>query len=100
MASLKKIEGILPSVCIIYTDETCKTINEDEYTKHLRFLLKHDIGALVCGGHAGETECLTLPERKRLIEIAREGADGNRKGGNIDRAAEDVTIYRESSQQG
>ena len=76
MATLKKIEGILPSVCIIYTDETCKTIDEEDYRRHLRFLLKHDIGALVCGGHAGETECLTMKERKQLIEIAREEAKG------------------------
>lgn len=76
MAKLRKIEGIVPSVFVVYTDETCRTIDEDVYREHLRYLLKHDIGALVCGGHAGETESLTSQEKIRLLKIAQEETKG------------------------
>lgn len=76
MAKLRKIEGIVPAACVVYTDETCRTIDEDVYRQHLRYLLKHDIGALVVGGHMGENPCLTREERKRILKIAQEEVKG------------------------
>ncbi len=71
-----RIRGIVPAAPIVYTDATCRTIDEDAYRAHLRFLLQHDIGGLCVGGHAGETECLTMQERLTTIRIAREEAGG------------------------
>lgn len=76
MATNSKWEGIFPSVCVVYKDKSCRAIDEDAYRELLRDLLKVDIGALVVGGHAGETECLTMDERMRVIKIAQEEAKG------------------------
>jgi 4-hydroxy-tetrahydrodipicolinate synthase len=73
---LKRLEGIIPSACIVFTDETCRILDEDATRKQFRYLLQHDIGALVVGGHAGEFECLDPQERKRVIGIAKEEAKG------------------------
>ena len=73
----KTWEGIFPSACVVYTDKSCREIDYDVYREHLRKnLLSVDIGALVVGGHAGETECMTMDERLKVIEIAREEAKG------------------------
>lgn len=76
MARHFKVEGILPSVCVIYKDKSCREIDEEAYRALLRWLLEADIGALVVGGHAGETECLSMDERLRVIKIAQEEAEG------------------------
>jgi 4-hydroxy-tetrahydrodipicolinate synthase len=68
--------GIIPSPPIVFTDATCRTIDEDAYRAHLRFLLQHDIDGLCVGGHAGETECLSMDERLRVVAIAREESRG------------------------
>lgn len=71
-----KPQGIIPAAPVVFTDATCKTIDEDAYRAHLRFLLSYDIGALCVGGHAGETECLSMPERVRTVQIALEESKG------------------------
>lgn len=68
--------GIIPSPPIVYTDATCRTIDEDAYRAHLRYLLSYPITGLCVGGHAGETECLTMDERLRVVRIAQEEAAG------------------------
>src|SRR5262245_50723371 len=76
MSALSGIEGVIPAAPVVYTDATCRTIDYDVYRQHLQFLLSHDIAALCVGGHAGETECLTMEERLAVIRIAKEEADG------------------------
>ena len=76
MAKLKKLEGIIPSACVVFTDETCRTIDEDATRQHYRYLLGYGIGALVVGGHAGENECLTHEERRTVLRIAQEETKG------------------------
>jgi 4-hydroxy-tetrahydrodipicolinate synthase len=68
--------GIIPSPPIVYTDATCRTIDEDAYRAHLRYLLGYPITGLCVGGHAGETECLTMDERLRVVQIAQQEAAG------------------------
>ena len=73
----KTWEGIFPSVCVVFTDKSCREIDYDAYREHLRKnILSADIGALVVGGHAGETECMTMDERLKVIKIAQEEAKG------------------------
>jgi 4-hydroxy-tetrahydrodipicolinate synthase len=76
MAKVRKLEGIIPAVCVVYTDETCEMIDEDAYREHISNLLKHNVGALCCGGHAGETECMNREERMRVLRIMREEVNG------------------------
>ena len=76
MKSLFGIEGIIPATPVIYTDASCKTIDFDAVREHFRFLLDHDISALCVGGHAGETECLTMDERLKIIHIALDETKG------------------------
>ncbi len=73
---LRKLEGVIPSACIVFTDESCRRLDEDATRKQFRYLLKHEIGALVVGGHAGEVECLDPDERKTVLRIAKEEAKG------------------------
>jgi 4-hydroxy-tetrahydrodipicolinate synthase len=73
-----KLEGIFPATPVIFTDRTCRTLNYEATRSHYRFLLDHGVDSLCVGGHAGETECLTMDERLRLIDIAREECGGNR----------------------
>jgi 4-hydroxy-tetrahydrodipicolinate synthase len=76
MATKFKAQGILPSVCVIYKDKSCRELDEEAYRSLLRWLLEVDIGGLVVGGHAGETECMNMDERLRVIKIAQEEAQG------------------------
>jgi 4-hydroxy-tetrahydrodipicolinate synthase len=73
----KTWEGIFPSVCVVFTDKSCREIDYDAYREFLRkHILSADIGAVVVGGHAGETECMTMDERLKVIKIAQEEAKG------------------------
>jgi 4-hydroxy-tetrahydrodipicolinate synthase len=73
----KTWEGIFPSVCVVFTDKSCREIDYDAYREHLRKnILSADIGAIVVGGHAGETECMTMDERLKVIKIAQDEAKG------------------------
>jgi 4-hydroxy-tetrahydrodipicolinate synthase len=76
MQKLMKISGICPATFVLYTDETCRTIDERAQRAHFRELAKHDLGALVIGGHAGEILCLDPEERALVISIAKEEAQG------------------------
>jgi 4-hydroxy-tetrahydrodipicolinate synthase len=76
MTRLTKISGICPAVFVLYTDETCKKIDEKAQRAHYRRLLEHDLGALVVGGHAGEIVSLEPEERTFLIQMAKEEAKG------------------------
>ena len=76
MANKWKIEGLLPSVCVVYKDKSCRELDEDAYRKLLQDIMQADINAFVVGGHAGETECLTMDERLRVIKITREEGKG------------------------
>jgi dihydrodipicolinate synthase/N-acetylneuraminate lyase len=78
MAKIRKIEGILPSACVPFTDSTCKTIDEEALRVHYRYLLKFDLGGLVVGGHMGEMPYLSIPERRRVTQIAVEEGRGKR----------------------
>jgi 4-hydroxy-tetrahydrodipicolinate synthase len=71
-----QLSGVIPSPPVIYTDDTCREVDYEGYRRHLRHLLAHDITALCIGGHAGETECLTMDERLRVIDIAIEESKG------------------------
>jgi len=70
MTKLSVLEGVIPAAPVMYTDATCATLDYDACRDHLRFLLRHEIGAVCVGGHAGETECLTMDERLKVIDIA------------------------------
>jgi 4-hydroxy-tetrahydrodipicolinate synthase len=76
MARLTVLEGIIPSPAVVFTDASCETVDYDAYREHMQFLLRHDISALCIGGHAGETECLTMEERLKVLSIAQEEAKG------------------------
>ena len=76
MAINRNIEGVIPATAVIYTDASCETLDYDALREHLRYLLSHDISILCPGGHAGETECLTMEERLNVIRISREEAKG------------------------
>jgi len=71
-----QLSGVIPSPPVIYTDDTCREIDYEGYRRHLQHLLAHDITALCIGGHAGETECLTMDERLKVIDIAIEESKG------------------------
>jgi 4-hydroxy-tetrahydrodipicolinate synthase len=71
-----QLTGVIPSPPVVYTDESCMEVNYEGYRRHLRHLLAFDIGGLCIGGHAGETECLTMDERLKVIDVAVEEAKG------------------------
>src|SRR5690606_17303768 len=75
MANLQ-LSGVIPSPPVVYTDASCETVDYEATRAHFRFLLGHDITALCVGGHAGETECLSMDERLKIIAIGREEARG------------------------
>ena len=77
MSEVYKWEGIFPAVCVVYTDKSCKLIDEDAYRVHVRNLIRHGVAGLVVGGHASEIDCLSMNERKRVIQIAKEESKGS-----------------------
>ena len=103
MAQLKKMEGVCPATFVLYTDETCRTIDETAQRAHYRKLLEHDIGAIVIGGHAGEIVSIDADERALLIGIAKEEAKGRVPvvGGVVaDGTADAVRQTREQQEAG
>jgi len=68
MAS-KEFRKVLPAVNLPMHPDM--SIDEENFRKHLRWLMTFDIGGLVISGHAGELESLTPQERFRVAEIAR-----------------------------
>ncbi len=76
MSQRLELKGIIPSPPVVYTDATCRSVDYDATREHLRFLMSHDISGLCVGGHAGETECLTMDERLGVIRVAREVTGG------------------------
>jgi len=73
MAKLTKIEGLLSSADIVFTDETCRTIDEDACREVWRYLLECGVSAILPNEEPG---CLTLKERTRLLEIASDEVKG------------------------
>ena len=65
----KEFKKVLPAVNLPLLPDY--SIDEEGFRKHLRWLMKFDIGGLVISGHAGELESLTPEERIRVAEIAR-----------------------------
>lgn len=76
MATKFKVDGVIPSVCVVWKDKSCKEIDEEAYRKLLRDILQSEVSALVVGGHAGESECLSMDERLKVLQIAQEEAKG------------------------
>jgi 4-hydroxy-tetrahydrodipicolinate synthase len=76
MSNLTNIQGIIPATPVMYTDPDCLTVDYDAVRAHFRYLVSHEIAALCVGGHAGETECLTMDERLKIIDIAVDEAAG------------------------
>src|SRR5262245_28700199 len=72
----KKMDGICPATFVLYSDETCRKIDEKAQRALYRHLLQYDIGALVIGGHAGEIPSLNADERALLIQLAKDEAKG------------------------
>ena len=70
--TLERLDGICPAVFTIWTDETCRELDEDAYKDHLRFLTRYPLGALVVGGHASEIPAQSDEEKVRIIRIAKD----------------------------
>jgi 4-hydroxy-tetrahydrodipicolinate synthase len=69
MVESKELKGVNPAANLpMFPDYS---IDEESYRKHLRWLMKFDIGGLVISGHAGELESLTPEERIQVAQIAR-----------------------------
>ena len=73
MSKLTKIEGLISSSDVIFTDETCRTIDEDACREVWKYLLECGVSAIVTNE---EPQCLTLKERSRLLEIAVDEVKG------------------------
>jgi 4-hydroxy-tetrahydrodipicolinate synthase len=76
MSRPTKIDGVLPALVVPYTDESCNTIDEVGFRRLVSRLLEHEIGGLVVGAHASEIAYLDRDERRALIAIAAEEAQG------------------------
>ncbi|MFH0809292.1 MAG: dihydrodipicolinate synthase family protein [Pseudomonadota bacterium] len=65
--------GMYPAACVVWTDKTCKELDEEAYRELLRDMLVPEIaGLFVSSAHEG----LSLPERLRVLRIAKEEAKG------------------------
>lgn len=93
-ANFKKMDGICPATFVLYTDATCRKIDEAAQRKHYRRLVDAGVGALVIGGHAGEIVSLLPDERALLIKLAKEEAKGTVPviGGVVADGTEDAVI--------
>ena len=103
MTRLTKISGICPAVFVLYTDATCRKIDEKAQRAHYRKLIDHGVDALVVGGHAGEIVSLNPEERMFVIQMAKEEAKGRIPvvGGVVaDSTAEAIAMARDAQQAG
>jgi 4-hydroxy-tetrahydrodipicolinate synthase len=73
MEDLTKIRGLYSSADVIFTDETCRTIDEDACREVWRYLLKCGVSAIMTNE---EPHCLTLKERNRLTKICVDEVKG------------------------
>lgn len=65
--------GIYPSSCVVWTDKSCREIDEEAFRELLRDLMKYDIAGL---GVTLTHEGLTLKERLRAVKIGKEESKG------------------------
>jgi len=72
------IEGCGVSAFVIWKDETCSEIDEEETRKHFRRLVGEikEWGYLVAGGVETEVDTTTRAEKKKLVQMAVEEARG------------------------
>jgi len=52
------------------------TIEESEFIAHLQWLQKHHVRGILINGTTGEFFSLTVPERRRILQIARANYEG------------------------
>ncbi len=73
LEKLRKTRGLFSSADVIYTDETCKTIDEDACRETWKYTLKCGVSAIMTNE---EPHCLTLKERNRLTDICVDEVKG------------------------
>lgn len=75
MAQAKDLSGILVAVVTPFTDDG-NSIDKQRLQQHIEHIISAGCHGLVPGGSTGEFTALTTAERKELIELCVEYADG------------------------
>lgn len=99
------IEGCGVSAFIVWKDETCSEIDEEETRKHFRRLVNEikGWGMLAVGGVEAEVDTTTRAEKRKIIEIAVEEAGDEVPvfcGAHADSLWEQVEMAKEGKQLG
>ena len=99
------IEGCGVSAFVVWTDETCSEIDENETRKHFRRLIKEikGWGYLMAGGVEAEVDTTTRAEKKKIIKMAIEEARGEVPvfcGAHADSLWEQIEMAKDGKQLG
>ncbi len=99
------IEGCGVSAFIVWKDETCSEIDEEETRKHFRRVIGEikDWGYLVAGGVEAEIDTTTRAERKKIVKMAVEEAGGRIPvfcGAHADSLWEQIEMAKDGKESG
>ncbi|MEM3003970.1 MAG: 4-hydroxy-tetrahydrodipicolinate synthase [Candidatus Bathyarchaeia archaeon] len=70
-----KPEGVMPALVTPFTDNGDR-VDESRLRRLVDYVIEHGVSALVPCGTTGEFQNLTLDERKRVVEVVVDHADG------------------------
>lgn len=71
---MSNIHGIFPPMLTMFDEEG--NFNEEAQRKHTNFLIENGIHGLIPTGSTGEFIAMTLEERKKVVEVVVDEADG------------------------
>lgn len=71
---LNKLKGIIPPMITVFHED--ESIDAQGTREHLRFLIENGVHGVIPAGSTGEFIAMTLDERKRLIQLVLEEANG------------------------
>jgi len=99
------IEGCGVSACVIWKDQTCSEIDEEETRKHFRRVVDEvkEWGFLVVGGVEAEVDTTTRAEKRKIIKMAVEEARGEVAvlcGAHADSLWEQIEMAKEGKELG
>jgi 4-hydroxy-tetrahydrodipicolinate synthase len=78
-------------------------VHWDDVEKHIDYLIENGADGIVVTGTTGETSTLTDPEKVKLVEVAKNVANGRAKvitGGGSNETAHAIELYKHSETAG
>lgn len=100
MKEVKKFPGIIPATITVFDSKG--EIDREKTTKFLRYIISEGVHGIFVAGSTGESSLMTLEQRREIIDIGVEAAEGKvpvfaGTGHNSTRITVELTKYAEDA---